>query len=430
MIVLKSTADDPILEESGIGKGSRLLKINDREVCDVLDFQFLSGGDGLILLFENPDGQRIELEIDGYDLLDLEFEFEPDSPRRCTNSCVFCFIHQLPKGLRRSLYIKDEDYRLSFQHGNYVTLTNLSEADFKRIEEQRLSPLYVSVHATDDELRRRMLQNDGIPSIMAQMRRLIDAGIDLHTQIVLCPGWNDGEHLVRTIDDLAGLYPGVRSVAVVPLGLTAFRDKLPKLAPVTPEIARDVVREVSVIGDKLVGRLSSRFVYPADEFYIMSGSAIPESSFYDDFPQIEDGVGMVRQLLDSDPASDIYFDRPVHVTVATGRLIADILSDVLDEKWQGVKNLSHNLAAVDNDLLGRSVTVSGLLGGKDIIGTLVNRDSLGDVVVVPPNCLNDDGLFLDDLTLADLSARLGRTVIQASYSPAETLARIAEEMGN
>ncbi len=430
MLVLKSTAKDSSLLENGIRAGAKLLTVNDHDVCDMLDYRFFSADEQLLLLFETTDRQRVELELGLEDLVDLQLEFEPDKPLQCNNKCVFCFIRQLPKGLRRSLYFKDEDYRLSFQHGNYITLTNLTENDFARIAEQKLSPLYISVHSTDDTLRRRMLGNDKIPPLLPQMNRLIDSGIELHTQIVLCPGWNDGEHLPKTIDDLAAMYPGVQSVAVVPVGLTGHRTKLPALEEFTPEQASIAIQELLRIGDDLKSSLGIRFVYPADEFFIVADREIPLESFYDGFPQVENGVGMVRQLLDSDPADETRLDSPVSLTIATGNLVADILRNVLDEKWQRVGNLGYTVVPIDNNLLGKTVTVSGLLGGRDIIDALSQSDKIGDIVVVPPDCLNDDGLFLDDLVLSDVSQKLGRPVIQAEYSPVDTLNRILQELSN
>jgi NifB/MoaA-like Fe-S oxidoreductase len=262
------------------------------------------------------------------------------------------------------------------------------------------------------------------------MNRLIDSGMELHTQIVLCPGWNDGEHLHKTIDNLAAMYPGIQSVAVVPVGLTGHRTKLPTLDEVTPELASTAIEELLRIGDNLKTRLGIRFVYPADEFFISADREIPLESFYDGFPQVENGVGMLRQLLDSDPADKTRLDSPVSLTIATGNLIADILRNVLDEKWQRVENLGYTVVPIDNNLLGKTVTVSGLLGGRDIIDALSQSDKIGDIVVVPPDCLNDDGLFLDDLVLSDVSQKLGRPVIQAEYSPVDTLNRILKELSN
>ncbi len=430
MLTIKSTSDDPMLQDLGIGAGSKLLAVNDRQVSDRLDYEFVSTEEDLILLIETSDGEQIELEIGFDDLLGLELEFEPDRVRTCRNKCVFCFIHQLPKGLRRTLYVKDEDYRLSFSHGNYVTLTNLSESDFERIESQRLSPLYVSVHTTDEELRRRLLGNDKIPDLMPQLRRLVESGIELHTQIVLCPGWNDGAQLKRTIDDLAALHPSVASVAVVPVGLTRHRSKLPRIDPVTPALAREVLSYLMRKGGSLAESLSCRFVYPADEFFILAGEQIPPSSFYDNFPQVENGVGMVRQLLDSDTAGDISIDDDLSLTVLTGRMVSDILDSTLAEKWGAVGSLSCDVVPVQNEFLGRTVSVSGLLCGTDMIDTAKELDRIGDCIVVPPDCLNDDGLFLDDLTLNDMSKELDRPVVQASYSPCETLIRVMEELSN
>ncbi len=428
MLVLKSTIEDEFLTEQGILPGSRLLKVNDEEVCDILDWEFYSSADELVLLFETESGELVELEIEPDELADLDLEFEPDKLMVCRNQCIFCFIHQLPKGLRRALYVKDEDYRLSFKHGNYVTLTNLTEADFARIERQRLTPLYVSVHTTDETLRRRMLGRDDIPELAPQLRRLVEAGIQIHTQIVLCPGFNDGEELARTVRDLAGYHPGVGSVAVVPVGLTSHRAKLPEIEPLTPSLAEIVLDQIGGLSAENFERIGIPFVYPADELFILADRPIPKSDFYGEFPQIENGVGMVRQLLDSETATDIEFERDTRATICTGRLISNVLHDALAEKWRYVRGLSYEIVTVPNILLGERVTVSALLSGGDIVSSLDGRD-VGDFVIVPPDCLNDDGLFLDDMTLTDLEDRFGVPFVEADDSPAMTLVKIKMELG-
>lgn len=428
MLVLKSTIEDEFLIEQGIVPGSRLLKVNGEEVCDILDWEFYSSADELALLFENESGELIELEIEPEELAELELEFEPDSIKVCRNRCVFCFIHQLPKGLRRALYVKDEDYRLSFKHGNYVTLTNLTEADFVRIESQRLTPLYVSVHTTDEALRRRMLGREDIPELGPQLRRLMDAGIDIHTQIVLCPGFNDGEELTRTVRDLADYHPGVASVAVVPVGLTSHRAKLPRIEPVTESLAKGVLDQIDGLAAENQNQVGARFVYPADEFFILADRPIPNSDFYGDFPQVENGVGMVRQLLDSETAKDVGFEREIRATVCTGRLISNMLPGILAEKWQSVHGLSYEIVPVTNILLGERVTVSALLSGRDFVSALEGSD-VGDVVIVPPDSLNDDGLFLDDMNLTDLEDKFGVPFVEAEYSPAMTLVKVKMELG-
>jgi len=429
MLVLKSTVDDEFLTEQGIISGSKLLKVNGEDICDILDWEYYASSDELILLFESIDGEMIELEIEPDDLIELELEFEQERVKVCRNQCVFCFIYQLPKGLRRALYVKDEDYRLSFRYGNYITLTNLTEADFERIERQRLSPLYISVHTTNEPLRSEMLGRDDIPELAPQISRLVDAGIELHTQIVLCPGINDGDELERTIIDLKQYHPGVGSVAVVPVGLTTHRDRLPKLDPVTPEIAARVLDRIDSISNANLRDIGTRFVYPADEFFILADRPIPEAEYYGDFPQVENGVGMVRQLLDSEPAEDIEFDPAVRITVCTGTLIENILSSVLAEKWRDVRGLSWEIIPVRNILLGESVTVSALLSGGDIEAALKQSNQKSDIVIVPPDSLNDDGLFLDDMTLADLESEFGMRFVEAEYSPAATLVKLKMEYG-
>jgi putative radical SAM enzyme (TIGR03279 family) len=429
VLIVKSTSDDPVLIEAGIRPGSKLLEVNGRPVCDTLDYDFFTAPEDLILLFETESGERMELEIEAEDLPELGLDFESDKVRTCRNNCIFCFIHQLPKGLRKSLYVKDEDYRLSFRHGNYITLTNLTAGDLRRITEQRLSPLYISVHSTDETVRRKLLGREDIPPVMPIIHDLVDGGIELHAQVVLCPGINDGDVLLNTIDDLANFHPRLSSVAVVPVGLSRFRRNLPEIQPVTREIASTVLDTLVRHGERIGIEIFTRFVYPADEFFILAGRDIPHAFFYEDFPQVENGVGMVRQLLNSDRAYFTRFSSPLHLTIATGYLIGEILGDVLSEKWAKVESLSFEVIKVPNNLLGESITVSGLLCGSDIVRALESSSRIGDCVVVPPNCLNDDGLFLDDMTLTDVSTAIKSPVVAASYSPAETLERIQLELG-
>jgi len=429
MMVVNKIAENPQLDELGIGAGSRLLSVNGKEVCDLLDWEYYTSADELILLFETESGEAIELEIDFEDLFDLGLEFEPDKVRVCNNRCVFCFVHQLPKGLRRALYVKDEDYRLSFRHGNYVTLTNISDEEFDKIVEFRLSPLYVSVHATDPGIRRLLLGNDEIPDIRDQLSRLLDAGIRIQAQIVLCPDLNDGDCLEQTISDLSAMHPGVESIAVVPVGLTAHRARLPNLKPVTPEYARATVRSLNGWGDRMLAERGNRFVFTADEFFLKAGIDMPDADYYEDYLQLENGVGMVRQLLDSDPSEELALDREFHIRVVTGTHIESILRGVLSRVWNSIEGLSFEVVPAGNILFGDSVGVSALLCGRDIASASKAAPGDFDCLIVPPDCRNDDGLFLDDLTIDELADRIGKSVLEADYSPALTMDAVLEKMG-
>src|SRR5215813_12716291 len=283
-----------LAESIGLVPGDEILELNGKQLLDVIDFQFNAANIGRRTTVRTQDRKitfvRREWEPFG-------LEFEAIEPMTCKNQCVFCFVHQNPKNVRKSLHIKDEDYRLSFLFGNYLTLTNVSEEEMQRIIEQLLSPLYVSVHATEPELRRTLLGIEEYDGFMGKVEQLAAAGIQMHGQVVLCPGLNDGVHLERTIDDVLKLYPSVASLAIVPVGLTDYRKNLPKLMPFTPEIARETIAQIAPIQRKLKRRLGTPFAFLGDEIYIMAGAEIPDAAHYADFPQMENGVGMVRTFL-------------------------------------------------------------------------------------------------------------------------------------
>jgi putative radical SAM enzyme (TIGR03279 family) len=407
-------------EEFGIGKGDDLVSINGNLINDLIDYRFHAADEELRLRVQKPDGLTAVVEYDTREYGPLELELESDPIKRCKNKCVFCFIHQLPRGLRKSLYVKDEDYRLSFIHGNYITLTNLSEEDFKRIIDMHMSPLYISVHTTDEDLRRRMLGKKKIDPLMPQINRLIRAGIELHTQVVVCPGLNDGNHLIKTVANLAIFHPNLASVAIVPVGLTRHRQKLPKLKKVTAKDAAEILRLCDLLQKRYMDELGSRFLFPADEFFLMARRKIPPRKYYEDFPQIENGVGMIRNLMSSRKLPKMKLKKKVKATVVTGALMADMLLSILTEKLKDVKNLKFNILPVENKLMGKSVNVSGLLGGKDIYTALKKEGDLGDIIFLPPNCLNDDDLFLDDWTMSMIEKKLKLPLVGGCYSAYNT----------
>ena len=408
--------DRTLIETIGIYPGDKLISINGYEINDMLDYQFHAADEVLEIVIEKPEGSSVSFEYDVYENGPLEIELEPDPIKRCKNKCVFCFIHQLPKSLRKSLYVKDEDYRLSFTHGNYITLTNLSEEDFRRIIEMRLSPLYISVHTTDEDLRKYMLGKSNIDPLMPQIKRLVGSEIQLHTQIVVCPGINDKEHLTKTVSDLALFYPHLQSVAIVPVGLTEHRERLPKLNPVTPEIADEILEQCNRLQGQYLDQIGTRFLFPADEFFLLVDEPIPPKKYYEYFPQIENGVGMVRDLMSSRKLPKLKLKKKLRATIATGKLAAPVLEKVFREKLRDVEGLEYEIVPIENRLMGKSVTVSGLLGGKDFYRELKSPGNRGDIVILPPNCLNDDGLFLDVWTPSDLEKKLKLPVVAGCYS--------------
>ena len=423
--VLALEPDSPAAR-AGVQLGDVITHVNGQPVLDIVDFAFLSAGERVTLDMLRNDTESLHFEIaKGYDD-DLGIEFGDDLFDRvhiCKNKCVFCFLYQQPKGLRPSLYIKDDDYRLSFLHGNYLTLTNMGEAEFQRVIDQKLSPLFVSVHATDPEVRGRMLGRKGPEPILPRLQMLADAKIQIHGQVVLCPGYNDGDQLEQTVRELAELHPeargtygGVLSVAVVPVGLTQFRDRLAALTTCSPDFSRSVVEAADIWRAKFRKPLGTNFVFLSDEFYLAAGIEVPAARQYEGFPQLEDGVGMVRLFQDDVkkvakrlPAR---LPSPRTATLVTGELAAPFLNNLADT-FNQVENLNVNVCAVHNTFFEGNISIAGLLTGHDVAEALGKMgDALGERVVLPSIMLRDPDrdIFLDDMTLADFTATIGREV--------------------
>ena len=417
-LIVDGVMPESIAEELEIEAGDRLISVNGHPLRDVIDYNYFGADDVLMLELEKADGELWELEVEREEGEPLGLSFQAPSPARCGNNCVFCFVHQLPKGLRSPLYVKDEDYRLSFLYGNYVTLANIGRAELERIKEQRLSPLYISVHATEPLLRERLLGKSGILPILDVMKELAQARIMMHTQIVLCPGLNDGEAFARTVEDLALMHPWVSSLAVVPIGLTSHRNKLPALAPLTEEFAASFIGEWGARAQSLADRLGEPFLFLADEFYIKGNVPFPPLETYGDLPQIENGVGMIPLFLSD---AEQVLEEAEHlgearVTVVTGESPYRYLADFL-ERLSGVTGASIIAVAVPNRLFGPTVTVTGLVCGRDIITALQGMD-LGDVVLVPDVMMKEgEGVFLDDLSLEELERELGKPVLVVESTP-------------
>ena len=428
MIAVKQIEPGTLADRAGFEPGDQILQVNGATIKDLIDFQVASS-EGL-LNFEVQRGDEVyELDVERRSGETIGLDFEEMRLRRCNNKCVFCFLHQMPGGMRRSLYFEDDDYRLSFLHGSYVTLTNVRDADLQRMIDHGLSPQYLSVHATDPVLREQLLgrrqTGDGTSTvpIIDRIRLLADHGIEMHCQVVVCPGLNDGVHLERTLTDLTEFFPAVRSVALVPVGLTKFRDHLPDLDSVTPALAQAYVEVAERWGIQSLATLGERFVYAADEMFLLTQQMPPSADYYHDFPQIENGIGMVRTLLDSwheqqDRLATLRSTR--HVALVTGRLAAGFIEPLI-EGAREQHALPVDLVTVDNDFFGHGITVSGLLTGIDIAGAL--RDGPWDLALVPPNCINGDGVTLDDMTLSQLSGAAGLPVAVGGYDLMESLIR-------
>ncbi len=399
---------------AGLRAGDRLTTINGARLRDAIDFQFHAADDRLDVGYQRGGrAGRARVLRRGPE---LGLTLEPPRPSdiaTCANKCVFCFIHQLPRGMRRSLHVKDDDFRLSFLHGNYITLTDLAEAELERIETQRLSPLYVSVHATDPEVRHRLLGEPRVRrEILPVMARLARAGIVMHAQIVLVPGWNDGPVLERSVRELAALHPGVATTAVVPVGLTRHRERLPQLRAVTPAEAGRLVATIEGWQRGFRPTLGTRFVWAADELYLLAARPIPGAGAYEGFPVAEDGIGLVRRFTDglrrASARLPAALPRPRAVTVVTGEMFAPSLTRLLGHPRVG--GLRATVAPVANEWFGRGIGVAGLLTAQDIERALAGRE-LGDEVLVPAAALRDgDGVFLDDQGPADLARALGTPV--------------------
>ena len=399
-------------QKHGIMCGDRILSINGHEINDILDYRFYETERLLHLQVEGNDGSRREISIrkGEYDSLGVECgTYLMDRQRSCRNKCVFCFIDQLPRGMRDSLYFKDDDDRLSFLFGNYITLTNIDEREISRIIKMRISPVNISVHTTNPALRVRMMKNPHAGESLRFIRMLADGGISLNCQIVLCPEWNDGGELDRTLQDLTEMCPAVQSVAVVPVGLTKHRQGLEELRMFTPEECGAVIDQIEAFGERCLERFGSRIVYPSDEFYLNAGREIRGGDYYEDYAQLENGVGMVS-LLRSEFLSALEDERgddSVHsASIACGTSIAPILKDLLDlaqKKWH---NANWKVYPIVNHFFGEKITVSGLITGHDLIEQLHGRE-LGERLLISSSMLDSAGaVFLDDMTPENVESAL------------------------
>jgi len=410
------------VEPGGLGAelelepGDRVVRVNGRVVRDYLDFRFHTGGETeLTLDVLRRDGEEWELEIERGEGEDLGLQFENIAPRQCANECLFCFCKGNPPDARPALFFRDEDVRLSFLYGNYTTLTSITEDEMTRVVEQRLTPQYVSVHATDLKVRAYLLGVDeGRADINDKMRRMMDAGIEIHAQVVLCPGINDGEVLRQTIEDLAAEYPRVRSVAIVPLGLTRYNTD-ERLTPVTPEWCRRIIREVGSMQKELHARLGTNFAFLGDELYLRAGRDVPGRRHYGDYPQIEDGVGMVRSFREEFARllRRVEKARPVGAsrlrgTVLTGTLFAPVLEE-LTARLNELAGTRLRVVAVENRYFGSEIVVAGLMTGECV--EAVREKLEGDFVVIPRTAhKSDEPVMLDGTRLDELERRLGLPV--------------------
>lgn len=391
-----------LAEKAGIQPGEKLCSVNGCNVQDIIDLSFLASDEVVELEIESAAGAKRLVQIEKYPDEDLGLEFESavfDKVRTCYNNCIFCFVDQMIPGMRPGLYVRDDDYRLSFLYGNFITLTNMRDEDFDRIIRTHLSPLYISVHATDPDVRCKMMNNRFAGQLMEKINRLLEAGIQIHTQIVCCPGYNDGEVLKRTFADLYALHPGVLTMAVVPVGLTKHREHLHPMRTFTPQEAAEIVDAVSGWQKQCREETGKSFVYLGDEFYLLAGKELPPSEYYDGFPQLENGIGITRNFLNEwETALKTlqYADGAEQAVIPVGESAFRVLQPMM-EAFNRQYGTKHSFVSVKNLFFGGHVNVTGLLTGGDILAAVKDSERL----ILPGVVLNNDNLFLDDMSLDD-----------------------------
>lgn len=410
--IVRAVAPGSIAQELEIKPGDTVLAINGQEIEDVFDYQFLIEDEYVEMLLRTADGEEVLLEIEKEEHEDIGLAFDSslmDDYRSCSNKCIFCFIDQLPRGMRETMYFKDDDSRLSFLQGNYITMTNMKDKELDRIIRYRLEPINISVHTTNPQLRCRMLNNRFAGKIMDQLKRLSDSEIVMNGQIVLCKGINDGEELDHTIRDLAGFLPFMESLSVVPVGLSDHREGLYPLKPFVKEDAEKVIDLIESWQDRLYPQFGKHFVHASDEWYILAERDLPEEDRYDGYLQLENGVGMLRLLITEfhEALAESEGDkRKRHVSIATGRLAGPFIRHLADDLCKKYPNVCVDVHMITNNFFGSQITVSGLLTGGDIIRQLQGKD-LGETLLLPVNVLRSgEQVLLDDITVADIENAL------------------------
>jgi len=428
--IVLSVLKNSIADRHGIKPGDEILSINGELIKDYIDYAYFMGEEKLSLYLRDKNGRdrAVIIRKEDWEDIGLSIGMDIDKPERCRNKCVFCFVDQLPRGMRKTLYVKDDDWRHSFLMGNYVTLTNLSEEDVQRIIRRKISPLYISVHATDEEVRGRMLGSAKLPALLPLLRRLAQNGILFHAQIVVCPGINDGDVLEKTVRDLFRMHPQAASVAVVPVGLTRYREGLPAIRPVSGEMAAALLGRIHAMQNEFLSAAGTRFVFAADELYIRAGKEMPGISEYEDFPQIENGVGLIRRFEDEveQGIGDFKTLKYKKVSVATGTDFAPFLKKIA-KNLNRIYNITVNVYAVENDFFGPEVTVTGLLTGRDIAAQLKGKD-LGEKLFLSGSIFREfEDVTLDDKPIGRIAEELGVPCEAAPADGYEWIALLAKE---
>ncbi|MFO7952399.1 MAG: DUF512 domain-containing protein [Bacillota bacterium] len=426
--LIDQVKEGSMAESVGIKPGWQLLRIDNQPIRDIIDYKVMEADHRLIILFKTNEGllKRIKIKKSAGTPLGLRFEPPTLAPmQKCRNRCIFCFIDQNPPGLRNPLYLKDDDYRLSFLYGNFITLNRLSQSEIERIIKLQLSPLYTSIHTIDPKLRRVMFGTKQAEQGIINLKQMVKAGIKFHVQIVLCPGYNTGEDLWKTIRYLALMGPEILSIALVPVGLTSYRRNLPRLKKVTPELATNLIDEITELQKHFLKKRNRRFVFLADEFYNLSGRSLPAEEEYEGYPQLENGVGIARIFLDelnSISTEDFSGLNIKYVTIVTGFSAIPQVQKMVDA-LNKTGNLQVKMVPLKNTFFGEEVTVSGLLTGSDLIKALKNED-LGDLLFIPAAMVKEDSnLFLDEMTIEDVAETL-KVPVFAANGPADVLETI------
>lgn len=419
MVTIQSVEKNSIAENAGVRAGDILLSVNGHEITDVLDYRFYLIDRSLtLLLHRGPELITVELKKGEYDDIGLEFEtYLMDKKQTCRNKCIFCFIDQLPKGMRDTLYFKDDDSRLSFLMSNYVTLTNMSDHDIDRIIEMHMSPINISVHTTSPELRCKMLHNRFAGDSLRHMKRLAEAGISINAQIVLCKSVNDRDELDRTMNDLKALYPALQSTAIVPAGITKHREGLYPLEPFSAEEAGEVIEQVDRFADECKRELGTRLFFCSDEFYLEAGRALPDGNYYEGYPQLDNGVGMITSMREEFESALDYIEedydtsKSLSFSIATGAAAYDFIKEITEALCARCPNLHGKVYRIENRFFGELITVAGLICGCDLYEQL-KGEALGEKLFISSNMLRDGGdLFLDDMSPAELEEKLGVEIV-------------------
>ncbi len=422
---VKSVIKGSIAEDCGIEPGDVILKADGCEIKDILDFKFYTSDDYYTLEVKKANGDIEEIEVynDLYEQFGAEFESElMDKPMLCKNKCIFCFMDQLPPNVRKTMVFKDDDIRLSFLQGNYVTLTNLTESDINRIVKLRVSPLNISIHATDGDVRKKMLSNPNADKILDIMTKFYDGGITMNGQIVLCKGINDGEVLNKTLEDLGKFYPNLQSVSIVPVGITKHRKNLFNLEKFEKEDCINVINQVQLYQERFLNKFGTRLVYLSDEFYLSAGNNIPPYEYYEDFPQIENGVGLVALLKYEieeylkEHKADIKNKKPQNKAIATSYIAYDFIKEFADKVKAVNPNLQFDIYKIKNDFFGENITVTGLICGGDIINQLKGKIDAKILLLSESMIKDNSDLFLDDSTIGQVEKELGVKVVTVKNS--------------